>query len=523
MVFTRQNRRKMHPKKYPNPPQVGPPDTSKHREANNEYKFPETDPFWTNEIKRTAQQLAHEKGKAMRRDRDVSPIESEAVEPESVPQTSIGSAGLLLGPSIIRDPSVKYTAENLPGDLGPKDPRRPRAAKPHVAPQPAAPAIENDATPSVAPQPPSRPLSSSLGLDTQPFNPDGSDPIPYGAPGNRGKGRAYAVNEQGNPSSTSSHTEVADAPSRQPSIAVSPLTARPNGDVLEHVSPPPSHQATQTNEGENHQSRNDEPAQVFSDEFGRLRLHQPPGNEQRDDLPSSTIPPPHNDSVAEPRASASGPSSDIEGKEIVDDHHTPASTTDQHVFSLRLPDSLFSESSRMLDTVSMRDLYHQQIVQAVQDDCEQGHACEKPPGPPVVGDVLTLWREDANDPFVDRRRRDSVLSQWGDPVEEPVIDRRRRDSVLSNWREPVDDEVVESPTAPQVPIANPPRQQVGTLSRIWGALKDTLDVVGGDDSVIRQTSPVEMGVKQRGKCRPGLFATGWGALRDALDTTLASV
>ncbi|OQO06770.1 hypothetical protein B0A48_08558 [Cryoendolithus antarcticus] len=491
------------------------PYVEKHREAIDEYEYPETDEKRSNEIKRKSQQLAHEKGKAMRRNRDVSPNGSETVEPEPAPQTSIGSAGLLLGPSIIRDPGVTHTAENLPGNLA------------------GIPAIENNATPSAPPQSSSRPSPSSLELDTQTFNPDGSDPTPYGAPGNRGKVRAHPVNNQGSPSSTSSQAKMADATLRQPSVAVSPLTTRPNGDMLEHVLPPPSYQATQEDASENSRPHNDEPA-LSNDEFGRLRINQPSVDQRRGEgAVQVPRPPPHNDSVAEPQASAPGPSSNTKEKEKVDNDHAPASTTDQHVFSLRLPESLFSESPRMLDTFSMRDLYYQQIVQAVQDDCEQGHASEKSPGPPVVGDVLTLWREESNDPFIDKRRRDSVLSHWGEPVEEPVIDRRRRDSVLSNWSEPVDDEVVESLTAPHVSASHQPRDvslstkpkaaTKGTLSRICGALKDALDVVGGDEEALQQTSPVEMDVRERGKYRPGLFATGWGALRDALDSTLALV
>ncbi|OQO09973.1 hypothetical protein B0A48_04328 [Cryoendolithus antarcticus] len=497
------------------------PYVEKHREAIDEHEYPETDEIWTNEIRRKSQQLAHEKGKAMMRDRDVSPIVSEAVEAEPAPQTSIGSAGLLLGSSLVKDSNVIYTAENLPGDLGPSDPRRPRAAKSQPAPQPASAAIENDTTPSVAPQPSSRSSPSSLGLDTHSFNPDGSDPTPYGAPGNRGKGRAYAVNDQGTSPSASSKSEVLDGPPRQPSIAVSPLTARPNGDMIEHVSSPPSYQATQEDACENSRPRDDEPAQVSSDEFGRLRINQPPLYQQRGE-DAGQVPrlPPHNDSVAE--AGAPDPSSDIEGKEKLDDDHAPASTTDQHVFSLRLPDSLFSESPRMLDTISMRDLYHQQIVKAVNDDREDEKPVERSSQPPVVGDALTLWCEEANDPFIDRRRRDSVLSHWGEPVVEPVIDRRRRDSVLSNWSEPVDDDESVSSTEPHVSAsrqpadisvsARPEAATQGTLSRIWGALKDTLDVVGGDDEVVQQPLPVEMGVREVGKCRPGLFATGWGLM-----------
>ncbi|KAK6435949.1 hypothetical protein LTR95_007862 [Oleoguttula sp. CCFEE 5521] len=508
------------------------PYIEKHREAINEHEYPETDEIWTNEIKRKAQQLAHEKGKAMRRDRDVSPAEPETVESEPAPQSSIESAGLLLATSIVREPGVRYTADNLPGDLGPNDPRRPSAVKPQPAPQPSPPTIENDSTPSVVPQSSSRPSPSSLGLDTQSYNPDGSDPTPYGAPGNRGKGRADPVNEQGDPSSASSQAKVVDVPLRQPSIAVSPLTARPNGHMLERISPPPSYQATQMDDSENQQPRNEQPAEAPSVERARLRVNQPPIDQQHNGSFTDTVPPPHNDSIAELQAVAPEPNRNIKGKEKVDDGHAPASTTDQYVFSLRLPESLFSESPRMLDTFSIRDLYHQQIVQAVKDDHENGSLVNISSEPPVIGDALTLWGEEANDPFVDRRWRDSVLSHWDDPVKEPLVDRRRRDSVLSNWGDPVDSEVSESTTPPHSALepstdtslsAAPRAAAQGTLGRIWGALKDILDVVGGDDSVIPQPSLVQIGAKQRDRCRPGLFATGWGALRDALDNTLASV
>ncbi|KAK6435091.1 hypothetical protein LTR95_008726 [Oleoguttula sp. CCFEE 5521] len=511
----------------------------KDREAIDEHEYPETDLKNSNAHKRMEAERAHEKGKAMRKDRDTS-FDSHGTpwqtaigtaglllgsDSQEVPrQTAIGTAGLMLGSSLVKDPNVSYTANNLPGDLGPKDPRRSSVPKPQVAPQTALPAVENDDTPSLAPQPAIRPSPSSFELDTQSFNPGGSDPTPYGAPGNRGNGRDYPVTGQGNPSFASSRTEMPDAPPRQPSIAVSPLTVRPNGDMLEHLSPSLSNEVAQTDADENIRPLDDQHAEAPGEGFARLRLNQPPGDEQRDGISSSIPSPPHNDSVAEPQAVAPEPNRNIKRKEKAGGQGDSSRTTDQQVFSLRLPDSLISESPRMLDTVSMRDLYHQQIVQAVNVDRESGNPEEEESSePPVVGDALNLWREESDDPFIDRRRRDSVLSYWGDPAKDPVLDRRRRDSVLSNWGDSVEDEAAESPTAPQVPIANPSREEVGTLSRIWGAFKDTLDVLGGDDLAIRPALPVEMDVKQGGRCRSGLFATGWGALRDALDNTSTSV